>query len=156
MVQAGQAVVVDGVGLALIPELVGSGVQWSPVPARAPASVASRAEAEREMSEQLLIAARALAELGVARWNPGLPASLAAVDRTSGLMQLPPTMEPRRSGLIARAMRMHTALSVALAEDGGARTVSEATRRRELLQPLERAVRRAVVAACAPDPVAGD
>lgn len=151
VVQAGQAVVVDGLGLALVPETVGSGVQWVAVPAHAPAAVPSRAEAEREMSEQLLIAARGLTELGVARWNPGLPAALAAVDPNRGLEQLPPTLDPRRSGLIARAMRMHTALSLALAEDGGARTVSESNRRRELLQPLERAVRRAVVAACAPE-----
>jgi len=153
-VDAGQAAIIDGAGFALVPDLIGSGVQWAAVPADPPTATASRAEAEREMSEQLLIAARGLAELDVARWNPGLPAALAGPGATAVAEQLPPTMDPRRSGLIARAGRLQLALQIALAEDGGARTLSESRRRRELLEPLERVVRRALIAACAPDPEA--
>ncbi len=151
VVDAGQAAVVGGAGLALVPEVVGRGVQWTAVPASAPTAVASPAEAERAMSEELLGAARDLAALDVARWNPGLPALLADADPLRRAAQLPPTLDARRTGLIARATRLRLALSLALAEDGGARTLAESSRRRELLEPLERAVRRAIVAACAPD-----
>lgn len=152
VVDVGQAAVVDGAGIALVPEVVGRGVQWTAVPAAVPAAVASRAEAERAMSEELIAAARELATLDVARWNPGLPALLAGAGPAHRAEELPPNLDPRRSGLIARASRLRLALSLALAEDGGARTLAESRRRRELLEPLERAVRRAIVAACAPEP----
>lgn len=151
-VEVGQAAVVDGAGIALVPEVVGRGVQWTAVPAAVPAAVASRAEAERAMSEELIAAARELAALDVARWNPGLPALLAGAGPGQRVEELPPGLDPRNSGLIARASRLRLALSLALAEDGGARTITESRRRRELLEPLERAVRRAIVAACAPEP----
>lgn len=151
-VDVGQAAVVDGAGIALVPEVVGSGVQWTAVPAVVPAAVSSRAEAERAMSEELIAAARELSALDVARWNPGLPALLAGAGPAQRVQELPPGLDPRRSGLIARASRLRLALSLALAEDGGARTLAESRRRRELLEPLERAVRRAIVAACAPEP----
>jgi len=151
VVDAGQAAVVGGAGIALVPEVVGRGVQWTAVPASPPTAVASPAEAERAMSEELLAAARELAALDVARWNPGLPGLLADADPGRRAAELPSTLGVRRTGLIARATRLRLALSLALAEDGGARTLAESRRRRELLEPLERAVRRAVVAACAPD-----
>lgn len=151
VVDTGQAAVVAGAGLALVPEVVGRGVQWTAVAASPPTAVASPAEAERAMSEELIAAARELAALDVARWNPGLPALLADADPTRRAAQLPPSLDSRRTGLIARATRLRLALSLALAEDGGAKTLAESRRRRELLEPLERAVRRAIVAACAPD-----
>ena len=42
-------------------------------------------------------------------------------------------------------------VDVALLDEGGAVSASEVRRRREALQPLERAARRALVAACSPE-----
>lgn len=149
-VEAEQAAVVAGTGLALVPELVGAGMQWTAMPAQPPPAVTSRGQAEREMSEQLLAAARDLAALEVARWNPRLPELLAGLDAGQRVEELPDALDTRARGLVARATRLRAALVLALGEDGGARTAGESRRRRELLEPLERATRRAAVAACAP------
>ena len=151
-VEAEQAAVVSGTGLALVPELVGAGVQWTAHPAQPPAAAVSRSLAERELGEEVLSAARDLAAMDVARWNPRLPDLLAGVDRGQRVDALPVSVDTRSRGLLARATRLRTALVLALGEEGGARTAGESRRRREVLEPLERAVRRAVVAGCDPGP----
>lgn len=149
---AGEGVVAAGAGLALVPAVVGAGVQWSALAAEAPRVVSSRYEAERELGEGLIAAARDLAALDVARNNPALLRALAA--ETAGVRgdELPPTLADRRLGLLARATLLRTVLAVALADDGGARTTAQAAARRAVLVPLDRLVRRALVAACAAEP----
>jgi hypothetical protein len=57
-------------------------------------------------------------------------------------------MEPRAQRMLATALRCRRIVELALADDGGALTAGEAERRRAALVPLDRASRRAVVAAC--------
>lgn len=148
---AGEGVLVAGAGVVLVPVAVGAGVQWSTLPAVAPAAITGRAEAERALGEGLIAAARELAELDVARANPELARALAAHAGGARGDELPPTLPERGVGLIARADRLRTALTVALADDGGARTSGEAAARRRVLRPLDNLVRRALVAACEHD-----
>lgn len=148
---AGEGVLAEGSGLALVPAVVGAGVQWSVLPAVSPPAVLGRGEAERALAEAMLAAARNLVDLDVARANPALARALA--EGGDGRRdELPPTVDSRGAGLIARAGRLRTVLSVALADDGGARTSSEARARRSVLAPLDPLVRRALVAACEPGP----
>ncbi len=53
--------------------------------------------------------------------------------------------------LAARGMQAWSIADLALEDDGGALTSYDVEQRRGLLQPLERAARRAVVAACSPE-----
>ncbi len=152
VVAAGEGVLAEGAGLALVPALVGAGVQWSALPAEAPRVLSSRSDAERQLNEGLIAAARELAGLDVARSNPALLRALAAESAGGRGDELPPTLPERDLGLLARATRLRTVLAVALADDGGARTTGEAAARREVLVPLDRLVRRALVAACTAGP----
>lgn len=61
----------------------------------------------------------------------------------------PPGTVGRAAHLLETADRMLDTVGAALRDDGGTLTVSQAARRRDALAPLERAARRAVVAACA-------
>lgn len=63
--------------------------------------------------------------------------------------RLPPGTDGRAAHLLETADRMLDTVAAALRDDGGALTASQATHRRRALAPLERAARRAVVAACA-------
>jgi hypothetical protein len=148
----GEAVLAEGAGLALLPAVIGAGVQWSVLPAIPPAAVIGRGEAERALGEGLLAAARELAGLDVARANPDLARVLATESAALRGDELPPTVGNRGAGLIARAARLRTVLQIALADDGGSRTSAEARARRSVLAPLDPLVRRALVAACEPDP----
>ena len=58
---------------------------------------------------------------------------------------------PRCVDLAARGLQGWTIVELALADDGGALSAYEIEARRAALQPLERASRRALVAACSPE-----
>ena len=58
---------------------------------------------------------------------------------------------PRCVDLAARGLQAWAIVDLALADDGGALSSYEVERRRGLLQPLGRASRRAIVAACSPE-----
>ena len=53
--------------------------------------------------------------------------------------------------LAARGLQAWAIVDLALVDDGGAVSAYEVQRRRTLLQPLGRAARRAIVAACSPE-----
>jgi hypothetical protein len=63
----------------------------------------------------------------------------------------PPGIPARCVDLAARGLQAVEIVDLALADDGGAVTAWEATRRRDALRPLERAGRRALVAAASPE-----
>jgi hypothetical protein len=63
-------------------------------------------------------------------------------------LDVPAAMEPRAQRMLATALRCGRIVDLALADDGGALTVGEAERRHAALLELDRAARRAVVAAC--------
>ena len=110
------------------------------------------AEADGELAEALAASTRVLQSLEVARWHEGLDAPLAAMrERTrrgqEPASSLPPGYASRAVSLLARADRLQTVLTLALADEGGARTSSETEDRSTALRSLAGAVRRARLAA---------
>jgi hypothetical protein len=145
--EVGQAVVLQGADLGLVPARAGAGVVWRCLPANARRQVPDLGEADTALRAALPEAADALAALDVARWRPEVADELMALRRTSDL-SLPDGMPPRAQRMVALAARCRRIVELALDDDGGAVTAHEADRRRDALRPLESAVRRALVAAC--------
>ena len=147
---AGQAVVVRGAGLGLVPVRAGAGVVWRCLPAAPPPPTHGVADAERELRRTLSLSAEALADLDVARWRPEVADELMELRRPLAL-PVPSAISGRTQALLALATRCRRIVVLALSDDGSAVTAREADARREALLPLDRAARRAVVAACDPD-----
>lgn len=155
-VDARQAVLVDldaaPLGLVPHPDTRGSsyaGTRWDRYDLKAAqASTPTLSEAEQQLALSLRAAADALTDLDVARWNPEAAEALAAI-RTGGdhAPPLAPCYSPRAQRVATQAARLAAISALGLADDGGAITGWEADARRAALRDLERAVRRAQVAA---------
>ena len=145
--EAGEAVVLRGVDLGLVPVRAGAGVVWRCLPAHERRQVPDLAEADTALRAALPEVADTLAALDVARWRPEVADELMALRRPQDL-DVPDGMLPRAQRMVALATRCHTIVQLALVDEGGAITAAEADRRREALLPLDRAARRALVAAC--------
>lgn len=145
--ETGEAVLLEGAGLGLVPHRAGAGVTWRCLPASFPRQVPDPSEADTGLRRGVLAAADALAELDVARWRPEVAEELMALRRTPDL-RLPPGTAPRAVSLLSLGIRCRTIVELALDDDGGAVTAAEAERRRTALTPLDHAARRALVAAC--------
>ena len=144
---AGQAVVAGSLGL--VPEEPGETVQWRPHDA-APRQLPDVGEADRTLRETLLGAAGDLADLEVARWRPEAADALMNLHHRPQV-EAPLGTPPRCVDLAARGLQAWAIVDLALVDDGGALSSYEVERRRGLLQPLGRAARRAIVAACSPE-----
>ena len=107
------------------------------------------AEAEAELAAALAESTAALTRLDVAQWRPELAGALAALRRPDSATDLPPGFDPRARRLFARASVLDRVLALAgHAAPGGAINNYEAQQRDAALRPLDRACRRALVAAC--------
>lgn len=145
----GEAVVVGGCELGLVPTRVGAAVVWEASPAgRRP--LPDVGEADRELRRALLESADALAALDVARWRPDVADELIDLRRPQPVAAAP-GVPARCLDLAGRGLQALTIVELALADDGGAVTAAEAEQRRAALQPLDRAGRRALVAAGSPE-----
>jgi hypothetical protein len=146
--EVGQAVVCAEAGTALVPEEGIEVVTWQVVPASR-RQLPDVGEADRELRGATLAAADGLAALDVARWRP------EAADLFLGGAAEPPDAPPgtpsRCVDMARRALVAQSVVDLALSDDGGAVSAGEAARRRDALLPLERAARRALVAACSPE-----
>jgi hypothetical protein len=145
--EAGQAVVVGDLGL--VPVEQGETVQWQPLEASR-RQLPDVGEADRTLRGALLDAAGDLAELDVARWRPEAADALMNLHHRPSL-DAPLGTPPRCVDLAARGLQAWAIVDLALVDDGGALSSYEVERRRNLLQPLGRAARRAIVAACSPE-----
>ncbi|GAA3543694.1 hypothetical protein [Nocardioides daeguensis] len=146
-VEAGEVVLLPGTGL--VPRQVGRAVEWTVLPAerRPPPDLG---DADRQLRAALLTAANLLADLDVARWQPLVADELHDL-RTAVPVTAPPGTPARCVDLAGRALHLEAVVELALQDDGGALSVSDATARRAALEPLERAARHALTAACSPD-----
>ncbi|GAA1158466.1 hypothetical protein [Nocardioides aquiterrae] len=146
---AGEAVVVEGSGLGLVPRRTGAAVVWTAHPA-ARRQLPDVGEADRELRRGLLETAEALATLDVARWRPEV------ADRLMDLRHREPLAAPdgvpaRCVALAARGLQATGIVELALEDDGASITAYEVQQRRAALVPLDRAGRRALTAACSPE-----
>lgn len=145
----GEAVVVPGTGLGMVPTRVGAAVVWEVSPAdRRP--LPDVGEADRMLRTALLEAANGLAALDVARWRPEVADELMDL-RHPHPVAAPPGIPGRCLDLAGRGLQAMTIVDLALEDDGGALSAADVARRRDVLVPLERAGRRALVAACSPE-----
>ena len=151
-VDAGQAAV--GERLVLVPEALGPEVvQWTAVPLDGAPPAAPPVEGSlRALSGSLDLAvgdaARTLAGLDVARWNPEVPALLAGLGKATPAPPLPDDHDPLAISVLGRAQRLAAVLDLAMADaPGGAVNHAQAARRDDALRPLSGAVREAIVAA---------
>lgn len=145
--ESGEAVVAGGWGL--VPQEVGEVVRWQ-VLAADRRQLPDVGEADRGLRATLLASADGLADLDVARWRP------EAADALMNLRHRPPLdaplgTPPRCVDLAARALQARAIVALALVDDGGAVTAYDVDQRRAALVPLDRAARRALVAACSPE-----
>ncbi len=149
--EAGEAVVVEtGAGpVGLVPHRAGAGVVW--VARRAARrQLPDVGEADRGLRQALLESTDALVRLDVARWRPEVADRLMDL-RHRPAPGSPAGVPPRCVALAGRGLQALDIAAVGLEDDGGAVTALEAARRAEALRPLERAGRRALVAACSPE-----
>jgi len=142
--EAGEAVVLGP--WAVVPEVVGEVVHWG-VHAAAPRQLPDVGEADRALRSALIEAACVLADLDVARWRPEAADELMNL-RHRPVLAAPSGTPPRCVDLAARGLHGWAIAELALGDDGGALSAHEIEARRAALQPLERASRRALVAAC--------
>jgi hypothetical protein len=150
--ESGQAAV--GSRLALVPEPLGPEVvQWTVVPLDGAPPVAPPVEGSlRAVSGALDLAvgdaARTLADLDLARWNPEVPALLAGLARTTTAPGLPADHDQLALSVLGRAQRLAAVLDLAMADaPGAAVNHAQAARRDAALRPLADAVREATTAA---------
>lgn len=147
--EAGEAVVVDGAGLGLVPYRTGAAIAWSVLPA-ARRQLPDVGEADRELRAALLASADALARLDVARWRPEVADQLMNL-RHRGPVAAPDGVPARCVDLAARGLQAVEIVALAREDDGGAVSSYEIEERRAALSPLDRAGRRALTAACSPE-----
>lgn len=143
----GEAVLLEGSGLGLVPVRTGVGVVWQALQAETLRQLPDLSEADQQLRRSLAEAADDLAALDVARWRPEVADELLALRRPVDL-HLPPTVSGRASRMLGLALRCRTIVNLALEDDGAAVSAQEIARRRDALLPLDHAARRAVVAAC--------
>ena len=146
-IAAGEAVVSGGIGL--VPVRVGAAVEWTAYDAAA-RPLDDVGEADRGLRRTLIDAATLLADLDVARWRPEVADALMDLHHAPRLSPAPGTPE-RCVDLAARALQARAIVDLALVDDGGAVSASEAGLRRAALSPLAAAARRGLVAACSPE-----
>ena len=149
VLEVGEGVVAVGAGLGLTPRAVGPTYEWVAQPA-SPRQVPDVGEADRALRATLIHAAQDLADLDVAQWRPEVADRLLNL-RHRPSYAAPPGVPDRCIDLAARGQQAVEIVEIALEDDGGALSLSEIERRRAALVPLERAGRRALVAAFSPE-----
>lgn len=146
--EAGQAVVLHGVGLGLVPVAVGASTTWLGGPAAVPSYVADVPSAGRDLRAGLLAAAERLAELDVAAWSPDVADALLNLRAPASLDCAMSFASPPAAKLAVDGLRALEIAELALRDEGGALTAREVAERRAAVTLLHRAARVAVVAAC--------
>jgi hypothetical protein len=145
----GEAVVLCGAGLGLVPYRAGSGVVWRCLPAHQ-RQLVDVGEADRGLRASMARTATALAALDVARWRPEVADELMNL-RHRATFAAPLGTPPRVVELAGRAVQALAIVDLALEDAGGAMTAYEIDERERTLLPLGDAARAALIAACSPE-----
>ncbi|MGI9155837.1 MAG: hypothetical protein ACR2FG_04275 [Marmoricola sp.] len=144
--EAGEAVLVVGAGLGLVPEYAEEVVTWHAVPAERPRPLDPQ-EADGTLRTTLLETTRRLVELDVARWRPEIADVLGNL-RHRAPAPLPRDFGAPRIASVDRAILCLEVVELARSTEGAAVSVHEIQERHAALAPLGRAARHALVAAC--------
>jgi hypothetical protein len=142
----GEAVLLVGTGLGLVPTLDARTVLWQTGPAEQ-GPLLDGLEEGRQLRQALVTTTTELSRLDVASWQPEIPDLLMNVRHRPDL-QLPPGTGPRAAEDLERADLCLEIVELALRDDGGAASAYEMSERRRCLTDLDRAARRVAVAVC--------
>lgn len=145
-VDTGEAVLLHGTGLGLVPAVDARTVLWQAAPAEHGPPL-DRAEEGRRLRQVLVTTTTELTRLDVASWQPEIPDLLMNVRHRPDL-PLPPGTGPRAVEDLERAVLCLEIVALALRDDGGAASAYEIDERRRCLTDLDRAARRVAVAVC--------
>ncbi|MCU1623156.1 MAG: hypothetical protein JWL79_2001 [Frankiales bacterium] len=152
----------DGSGYGLVPAVTSHGsdldgtvstVLWTSyvVEVSGPDQGPFLHEAEHDLRLGVVEAARALADLDIARWNPEIGDALHDLRRQTrrGIdeEELPGSWPPRAREVLVKARQLAAVISLAQQDVGGAIDAAAADARDRVLRELARVVRRARVAA---------
>jgi hypothetical protein len=143
---SGEAVLLTGAGLGLVPELDARTVLWHSAPASS-AAILDPGEEGRQLRTTLARTTAELARLDVASWRPEIADLLLDV-RHRPELTLPADLAPRAAEDLERAVLCLEVVELAASGDGGAASSYEISERRRCLADLDRAARRVVVAVC--------
>ncbi|MGH3495290.1 MAG: hypothetical protein ACRDRL_01680 [Sciscionella sp.] len=147
----GEAVVLAGGNLGLVPERFAEGImRWTvfDLPDGPPREQMPISEAENELAGSMRAAATALIELGVARHRPNVRGEMEAIIAARPQPGWPEGMPNRAARVLQRADELEAILTVAATDSpGGALSASAARARDTVLRPLQHAVRGARQAA---------
>jgi hypothetical protein len=144
--EAGEAVLLPGTGHGLVPRVDARTVLWRALPADA-APLLDPAESGPALRRTLLDVGNRLVDLDVASWQPEIPDLLTNLRHRDDL-PLPRGLDPRRVDAVERAVLCLDVVGLATVDEGGAVSSYEVQQRRAALAELDRAARRALVAAC--------
>lgn len=143
-------------GIGAVPHRAGHRVEWAVFEA-ARRSVPDVGEADRGLRAEVLRAGHDLAALDVARWRPEVADALMNLRHLPEL-DPPPGTPPRCVAVAARAVQARAIVDLAWGEPtaddehkGWPLTAADERARAEALVGLDRAARRALVAACSPE-----
>lgn len=142
----GEAVLVEGTGLGLVPVAVGGAVEWRCLPCEQPPWL-DAAEEGRALRQTLLDVTADLVALDVASWQPDIPDAVLNV-RHRRPAPVPDPISARDRETVDRAMLCLDVVGLARATPAGALTATEIRHRDEAVSRLDHAARRAIVAAC--------
>lgn len=148
VIDLGECVLALGTGHGLLPPTPAHRA-WLPT-AAVRGTVPDLGEADRALRTEVVTTARRLADLDVARWRPEAADALMNL-RHRPHVDHPAGWDPRCVDLAARALQAEGIVALAAGDDGAAVSAHEMAHRRHALDDLDRAARRALVAACSPD-----
>ncbi len=157
-IDAGEAVTCAGAPYGVVPEVSplgssGTAVRWQvhELPAHhagGPPRGGGLQEAERELQWALREATAVLTALDVARWRPEVAEAVRALREGFEEDGLAPGTASGARRVLALGRRVRAIALLAAQDHGAAASAAEMSRRAAALAPLERAGRRAIVAAC--------
>jgi hypothetical protein len=104
-------------------------------------------QADRELREQLAAATAALRGLGSGSWRPDAREVADEARAGAAALRLPEVAGARAGALAQRAVQVLAIIDASRGDDTGVVTAHAAAARADSLTPLERAARRALVAA---------
>jgi hypothetical protein len=145
---AGQAVVVHGPDIGLVPVARGQHERWRGSAAAPPSFLPDVASADLQLRAAVRVAADQLADLDVAAWGPDVADALMNL-RSGSRFSAPMWFDSARATQAAAAgLRILAVADVAERVESGPLTASESIARAEAIRPLTAAARQALVAAC--------
>ena len=145
-VDTGEAVLLHGTTLGLVPAVDARTVLWQAATAE-PAPPLDGVEEGRQLRQALVSTTAELTRLDVASWQPEIPDLLMNLRHRPDL-RLPPGTGRRAAEDLERAVLCLEIVALALRDEGGAASVHEIDERRRCLTDLDRAARRVAVAVC--------